>query len=272
MPVVSVNGRPKIVKPDFNEIALKEMAGFTFERKDTLSTGRDFWTGFGKGWTPSPRSSASNTLEYASGMKAISNAGIGNFGMSVFRGTSTVVNIAGGFASGGVATGAGWIASQYITSGIIGGMAASGSGVLAQTAASLGGGIGMALTGGSPIGDIAGTWLAASAIEGGAVATAIGAGMPVMMAGMVAAGSAYYAGKGSYALMKAGYNRRQQLLRKIDTAGSAAAFMNKNAFTMRAKAIDVIRNNHLNARSAFGQEPRRVHYNSYRKLINNGMY
>lgn len=273
MPVISVNGKPKIVKPGFNEIALKEMAGFTFERNESKAMGHDFWSGFGKGWKPSPSGhQAANTIEYITGMHGVADMGIGNFAVSGLRLGSTATNILGGFATGGILSGAQWAASQYITSGIIGGMAAGGSGLLAQTGAGLGGGIGMALTGGSPLGDIAGTWLAASIIEGGAAATAIGAGMPVMMAGMLAAGSAYYAGKGSYALMKAGYNRRQQLLRKIDTAGSTAAFMNKNAFTMRAKAIDVIRNNHLNARSAFGQEPTRTQYNSYRKFISNGMY
>lgn len=272
MPVVSVNGKPRIVKPGFNEMALKEMGGFTYERKETFQTGKDFWSGFGRGWHPDSRVNANNTIEYLSGMKAVSDTGIFNFAVSGVRAASTVTNIAGGFATGGILSGLSWAGSQYITSGIIGGMAAGGSGLMAQTGASLGGGLGLALTGGSPLGDVAGTWLAASAIEGGAVATAIGAGMPVMMAGMVAAGSTYYAGKGSYALMKAGYNRRQQLLRKIDSAGSTAAFMNRNAFTMRAKAIDVIRNNHLNARSAFGQEPTRTHYNSYRKLINSGVY
>ena len=109
MPVISVNGKPKIVKPGFNEIALKEMAGFTFERNESKAMGHDFWSGFGKGWKPSPSGhQAANTIEYITGMHGVADMGIGNFAVSGLRLGSTATNILGGFATGGILSGAQW--------------------------------------------------------------------------------------------------------------------------------------------------------------------
>ena len=88
----------------------------------------------------------------------------------------------------------------------------------------------------------------------------------LMGAGMLAAG-AYGVYKGTSTVLKAGYNYRQNQ-KRIDTAGSLAAFSTQGAYTMRQRAVQAIHKSHLNARSALGQEANFMHmpqknYNSY---------
>ena len=75
-------------------------------------------------------------------------------------------------------------------------------------------------------------------------------------------------GYGAYQVMKTGY-RRRKMRRSIDTAGDTAAFFTNNAMTMRARSVQAMRNSHLNARSALGQEAgfmhsRKDYFSTYR--------
>jgi len=262
-------------RPTFSDISIKEVLGFTFSPK-----GAGAWEGWGGQWISGNQipsfQQPSNSLESLLNIRKIGNAGPGNTLMSSFRVFSGVQSVLTGFSDGGFGGALAWGASEVITSGIVGSAAASGVSTGGQIGIGIGGGIGTILSGGSPIGNIVGqataSFLMQSSAGGALAGAAIGIGGPLMLGAATALGATYLAGRGSYEVMKAGYARRQRLTHSIDTAGSMAAFMNKNAFTMRGKAIAAIRNNHLNARSAFGQEAKRVHFSSSRKFINNGLY
>jgi hypothetical protein len=74
------------------------------------------------------------------------------------------------------------------------------------------------------------------------------------------AGGATLVGYGTYSLLKTGY-RKRVMTRRIDTDGDTSSFMTQNAMTMRARAVLAMRNSHLNARSALGQESTFLHMN-----------
>lgn len=95
---------------------------------------------------------------------------------------------------------------------------------------------------------------------GAGVGGLMGANWKLGLAGAAIAGGGYLIGKGATSLLKTGYQRKQNN-RRIDTAGSTAAFMTMNAVTMRERAVMAIQKSHLNARSALGQEAAYLSYN-----------
>lgn len=85
---------------------------------------------------------------------------------------------------------------------------------------------------------------------------------PIVSAAVVAGIGTYYAGKaaGYTAMMALREGRKHRLVQKqINTAGNMAAFMTRNAFTMRSRAILSIQKSHLNARAALGNEASILH-------------
>ena len=88
-------------------------------------------------------------------------------------------------------------------------------------------------------------------------------GTPLGMATTLVAGSAATAGYGAYTLLKTGYRhgRNIRMSNVPHTAGDTSAFFTQNAFTMRSQAIQAMRNSHLNARTALGQEATFMHTN-----------
>ena len=73
-------------------------------------------------------------------------------------------------------------------------------------------------------------------------------------------GGSYMVGRGTYDILKAGYNR-SQAKRRIDTAGDTASFFTQNAMTMRERAVQAMSNSRLNARSALGMEASYMNFN-----------
>lgn len=201
-------------------------------------------------------------------------AGLSTYPFSAMRALQTFQSTYNGYQQQGWYGAAKGLGIEFLTSGIMAnslarGAYGAGASALARSAGVeiIGGQLGMMATGG-PWGYLGGVAVADSLVTGGIAASGVAVGLPLL----AAAGTAYFAGKGSYALMKNGYNYRQRMQTKIDTAGSTAAFMNKNAFSMRSRAVEIIRNNHLNARSALGQEASMIHFNSYRKVMNNRLF
>ena len=113
--------------------------------------------------------------------------------------------------------------------------------------ANVGASIGNAILGtpGSIIGGLAGGAASANLLVGGAV---------------LAGATASY---GAYHILKTGYRhgRNIRMGRVPHTAGDMSSFFTQNAFTMRSQAVQAMRNSHLNARSALGQEATFMHTN-----------
>ena len=89
----------------------------------------------------------------------------------------------------------------------------------------------------------------------------LGAG-GMILAGAAAAGGVAYAGaKFGHGVLKMGYDHKQRQ-KMIQTSGSMVSFNTQAAHTMRARAVQAIHKNHLNTRSALGQEASYLHYPS----------
>jgi hypothetical protein len=99
---------------------------------------------------------------------------------------------------------------------------------------------------------------APGAFFGGYVGGLIGRHPLVAAGAAVSMGGAYLAGKGAFSLLKTGYRQRQDA-KMIHTAGDTASFFTQNAMTMRSRAVQQMRNSHLNARSALGGEATLMH-------------
>lgn len=96
-----------------------------------------------------------------------------------------------------------------------------------------------------------------------ALMTPVGAGLAVGVGSVglamaVGVGAATAVGYGTYQTLKAGYGY-QQMRRSINTSGSLAAFNTHDGQTMRARAVQAIHKNHMNTRSALGQEANYMH-------------
>ena len=113
--------------------------------------------------------------------------------------------------------------------------------------ANIGAGIGNAVLGvpGSVIGGVAGAAASSSMIVSGAI-----------LAGATV-------GFGTYSILKSGYRhgRNIRMGNVPHTSGDMSSFFTQNAFTMRSQAVQAMRNSHLNARSALGQEATFMHTN-----------
>ena len=124
-----------------------------------------------------------------------------------------------------------------------------GPGFFRMTRVAMGAGVGASIgnavlgTPGSVIGGIAGAATMANPIVAGAA-----------VAGAVA-------GYGTYSILKTGYRhgRSMRLGNVPHTAGDMSAFFTQNAFTMRSQSVQAMRNSHMNARSALGQEATFMH-------------
>ena len=175
-----------------------------------------------------------------------------------------VTSLGFGYAEEGLWGAAKWGAAEFLTSGIFAGVAsgALGGGATATMAGSVGG-----FMFGGPFGGVVGAAAGAVLGQGGLLLGGMALGGFAL-----GVGATYLAAKGSFELLKAGYQYRQKMMHKIDTAGSTAAFMTKNAFTMRQRAVEAIRMNQLNLRSAFGQEATRQHFSAYRKYSGTRVY
>jgi hypothetical protein len=230
-----------------------------------------------------------------SGAKAGFGSGILGSGLRAVGGAPLAAYF--GYSDGGGMFGLGnALAADFVTSGMIGTMAATGAvGVGTQFAVGAGGGMVGGMVGGLVGGAVAGplgasvgmswgsaggVWVAkqiattgARALLGSAMTNpyAWAAGLTVA-AGIAVAAGVYGTAKGSYELLKAGYGHKQKMRHKIDSAGSTAAFMSKNAFTMRSRAVESIRNNHLNARSAIGHEATSIHFAANRRWAGGKVY
>lgn len=142
------------------------------------------------------------------------------------------------------------------------------SSIMTTSSAPIASGIGSAIgaTIGGPVGYVGGAAIGSFGMPALAATAAVG------LAGLAGVTAAYTGARGSYEVLKAGYNHRQRMLSKIDTAGSTAAFMTRNAYTMRSMAVETIRNSHMNARSALGSEAQYLHFSAYKKFSNNRVY
>ena len=82
-----------------------------------------------------------------------------------------------------------------------------------------------------------------------------------IVAGGVLAGTML--GYGTYHYLKTGYRhgRNIRMGRVPHTGGDMSSFFTQNAFTMRSQAVQAMRNSHMNARSALGQEATFMHTN-----------
>lgn len=147
----------------------------------------------------------------------------------------------------------GFVAGRFLqsNSGFLKGAAKMGGFMRVGMAASLMGGAGQAIAG-TP-GAFAGAYMGAR--MGGALPT-----MAIAGTAIAAAAGAEVVKRGS-AVLKAGY-MNQRMRRRIDTAGSMASFMTKNAFTERSRAVQAMHRSHLNARSALGSEAGYMHRNT----------
>jgi hypothetical protein len=129
------------------------------------------------------------------------------------------------------------------------GMLGRGVGLTKNLAGSVLGAMAGEALGGTP-GAFAGAFLGAKLGRGtSSVLLAAGTGVGLAGAEVVKQGSA---------VLKAGY-MNQRMRRRIDTAGSMASFMTKNAFTERSRAVQAMHRSHLNARSALGGEAGYMH-------------
>lgn len=220
----------------------------------TTTTRPSGWWGGGRAVDTGVRNAAGQAVNRAG--RGIINSLLGPLGMAT--------SVGFGYSEGGLWGAAKWGVAEFLMSGIVAGVT---SGALTGGSwATMAGSIGGAIFGG-PVGMVAGAAVGASMGFGGLMVGGLA------LAGVAAGvGATYLAAKGSYELLKAGYKYRQQMMHKIDTAGSTAAFMTKNAFTMRQRAVEAIRTNQLNLRSAFGQEATRQHFSAYRKYSGTRVY
>ena len=249
--------------PGWNELALREIAGLTYD-KDSK-----YYTGWGGEWGKTP-TGMMQRVNVTPGF-----GGIASHALSAFRVYGAASTVYMGYQEEGIKGAAKWGVSEYISSGLIAARAAQGLGAAGQAGMGLGGMVGTAVTGGSPVGNVAGTYLAGLMVGNagmGLAGTLAASGLAIGGAGMVAAVGGYYAAKGTYSVLENGYNYRQRNMRKIDTAGSSAAFMNRNAFTMRTRAAQAMQQNYMNVKTAFGSEAQRTHFNAYRNLRNSKVY
>lgn len=274
----------------FWKTAAEETLGFTYNREAGVleGWGRQF-TGRGVSKLAS-RQIAGKTASFGSGIVGSAIRTIPGAPLAAYFGYSD----GGGLFGMGNA-----LAADYVISGMIGTMAATGGTGLAAMAgqAAVAGGGGMvggvvgSLVGGAVAGPVgasvgmswggaAGVWAAkqiatvgARALLGAAMTNpyAWAAGLTIA-AGVAVAAGVYGTAKGTHELLKAGYGHKQKMRHKIDTAGSTAAFMSKNAFTMRSRAVEAIRNNHQNARSAIGHEATSIHFASSRRWSGGKVY
>jgi len=129
----------------------------------------------------------------------------------------------------------------------------------------LGGAVGMGL---GTAGALAGGYVGAAPLAGSVNALRL-AGVNPVIGGLAVAGGAMAAvgvataGYGTYHVSKAVANAgyaHSQMQRGVHTSGSMAAFMTRGATTMRARAVQAFHRNHMNARSALGQEANFMHY------------
>lgn len=99
-------------------------------------------------------------------------------------------------------------------------------------------------------------------IIGGVGGAAMTGTVPGAMASAAIAGGALVS-YGAYSYLKSGYRhgRDIRMSRVPHTAGDTSSFFTQNAFTMRSQAIQAMRNSHLNARTALGQEATFMHTN-----------
>jgi|SRR3990167_2391796 len=208
-----------------------------------------------------PKGKVFGKLSRSAGRGAMKTAG--KVAFSAAGPLSAAYSIGTGYADEGWWGAAKWGVAEVLTGGFMAGAMSGG----------LSGSMG-ATTAGTVIGSFFGP--VGQVIGAGIGATAGGTGLMVggfALAGVAAgAGGTYLAARGSYELLKAGYGYRQQMQRKIDTAGSTAAFMTKNAYTMRSRAVEAIRSNQLNVKSALGNEASQVHFSAYRKFAGPKMY
>lgn len=266
---------------EFFKGALYNMAGYDPVRAIGEPRGTN-WTGWGQFRTSTSAASMASTASEKIGThgwlwgkagagplartgKTVAQAGArGALSSGLLGPGVTALSMYWGYQDEGWWGAAKWGVAEVFLSGIFAGVmsGAIGGGGIGATA--VGAGLG-SLAG--PGGMVVGAGLGATAGFGG---LALGG---MALAGVATGvGATYLAAKGSYELLKAGYRYRQRMMHKIDTAGSTAAFMTKNAFTDRSKAIAAIQNNQLNVKSAFGNEATRVHFSSYRKWGSNRYY
>lgn len=268
---------------DFMRTAAEETLGFTYNKE----------LGVLEGWGSqfSGRGLASKKI---AGSVASTGSGILGSALRVIPGAPMAAYF--GYSDGGGLIGAGnALAADFVTSGLIGTMAATGVGLGTQVGVGMGGGlVGGSLGGlvggaiGGPVGasvgmswgGTAGVW-AAKQIAATGVRSLLGAAMTnpyawaaglTVAAGVAVAAGAYGTVKGSYELLKAGYGHKQKMRHKIDSAGSTAAFMSKNAFTMRSRAVEAIRTNHQNTRSAIGHEATSIHFAANKRWSGGRIY
>lgn len=121
----------------------------------------------------------------------------------------------------------------------------------------IGGAIGGAT--GIPGLEMAGTLVGAGA--GVKYAGAMGRAGGVGLLAAAGVGAAAAVGYGGYQMLKMGYDHKQRQ-KMIQTSGSMVSFNTQGAHTMRARAVQAIHKNHLNTRSALGQEASYLHYPS----------
>lgn len=192
-------------------------------------------------------------------MSYVSMAGSAYYLMAGFRGeVSDRSGFAGAFDAAviDVSTMAGFASAAYkykaagATSTRAAGLVMKGPGFIRSTsillAASMGAGMGQSSMG------------IVGAAAGGYVGARIGRHTgKLAVAGMFMGGAAMV-GRGTYQLLKTGY-RKAKSSQRIDTSGDIASFYTSNAMTMRSRAVAAIKNSHLNARSALGQEATFLH-------------
>jgi hypothetical protein len=270
---------------EFMRVAAEETLGFTYNKE----------LGALEGWGSQWNGRLSSKMEKVAGSKATFGAGV--LGSSLRAAGGAPLAAYFGYSDGGGLFGAAnGLAADFVTSGMIGQMAAAGVvGVGGQMAVGMGGGIvggtvGSLIGGaiGGPVGasvgmswgGTAGVWAAKQIAQTGARAL-LGAAMTnpyAWAAGLAAAATiavaagVYGTAKGTHELLKAGYGHKQKMRHKIDSAGSTAAFMSKNAFTMRSRAVEAIRTNHHNARSAIGHEATSIHFAANKKWSGGRIY
>lgn len=98
----------------------------------------------------------------------------------------------------------------------------------------------------------------------GGVGSFAGAALGVKYSGTLTAaalgvGAAKMIGRGTYSVLKNGYNFRQAR-KQVNTDGDMAAFMTTGAQTMRERAVAAIQKSYINSRSALGQEAQYMSY------------
>lgn len=242
------------------------MAGFFPEDSSKIN-----WSGWGSDWVDTNRIIGSKAIGLTKTSNQLSKVGVlGSLGRVTIMGplvlvAPSAIDFVSGLSSGdkskmGLASisGLSWLGAELFSSSVIASSASPG-------AASAGALIGLLF--GGPVGYAGGSAIGSYFGGMGLVSGGLGVAGIAGIAGLAAltTATAYTGARGSYEVLKAGYGHRQRMLRKIDTAGSTAAYMTRNSFTMRSQAVEAIRQNHLNARSAIGNEANLLHFSSYKK-------